>query len=186
MGEQIMSKTIFIQLLAGLLIGGGLGAVMGYFGKCSTGACPLTANPWRGAFIGALIGGLFAWSSASSRSVVETTGGEHIAVQVGTMEDFESLVLHADKPALVDFYSNSCPPCRKLAPTVEKLAKQYEGRAVISKVNVDKLPQLAARYGIQGIPAVLFFRNGQEVQRLVGLRPHEAYTSVLDTLQNVP
>jgi len=177
-----MTKAIFIQFLAGLLIGGSLGAVMGYFGKCSTGACPLTANPWRGAFLGAMIGGLFAWTSGSSRSVVEATGGEQAAVQIGAMEDFESQVLGADKPVLVDFYSTSCPPCRKLAPTIEKLAKQYEGRAVISKVNVDKLPQLAARYGIQGIPAVLFFKNGQEVQRLVGLRPQEAYTSILNAL----
>jgi thioredoxin 1 len=177
-----MTKAIFIQLLAGLLIGGGLGAVMGYFGKCSTGACPLTANPWRGAFIGAVIGGLFAWSSGASRSISETAGGEHAAVQIGAVEDFESQVLGGDKPALVDFYSNSCGPCRRLAPTVEKLAKQYEGRAVIAKINVDKLPRLADRYGIQGIPAVLFFKNGQEVQRFVGLQSHEAYTTVLDKL----
>jgi len=177
-----MTKAIFIQLLAGLLIGGGMGAAIGYFGKCSTGACPLTANPWRGAFIGAMIGGLFAWSSGASRSISETAGGEHTAMQIGTAEDFESRVLGADKPALVDFYSNSCGPCRRLAPTIEKLAKQYEGRAVIAKVTVDKLPQLAARYGIQGIPAVLFFKNGQEAQRLVGLRSRDAYTAVLDKL----
>lgn len=181
-----MTKAIFIQLLAGLLIGGGLGAVMGYFGKCSTGACPLTANPWRGAFIGAMIGGLFAWSSGAPRMVGEAAGGDHAAVQVGTVEDYESRVLLADKPALVDFYSTSCPPCRKLAPTIEKLAKQYEGRAVVAKVNVEKLPQLAARYGIQGIPAVLFFKSGQEVQRLVGLRSHDAYAAVLDKLAGEP
>jgi len=177
-----MTKAILIQLLAGLLIGGGLGAVMGYFGKCSTGACPLTANPWRGAFIGAMIGGLFAWSSGASRTAGEAAGGGHAAAQIGTVEDFESQVLGTDKPALVDFYSTSCPPCRKLAPTIEKLAKQYEGRAVVAKVDVNTLPQLAARYGIEGIPAVLFFKSGREVQRLVGLRPQEAYTSVLDTL----
>jgi len=177
-----MTKAIFIQLLVSLFIGGSLGALMGYVGKCSTGACPLTANPWRGAFLGAMIGGLFAWSSGSSRAAVEPAGGEHAAVQIGTVEDFESQVLGADKPVLVDFYSNSCPPCRRLAPTIEQLAEQYEGRAVISKVNVDKLPQLADRYGIQGIPAVLFFRNGQEVQRLVGLRSQQAYVEVLDRL----
>jgi len=177
-----MTKAIFIQLLAGLLIGGGMGAVMGYFGKCSSGACPLTANPWRGAFIGAVIGGLFAWSSGASRSISEAAGGEHAAMQIGAVEDFDSHVLGADKPALVDFYSNSCGPCRRLAPTIEKLAKQYEGRAVIAKINVDKLPRLADRYGIQGIPAVLFFKNGREAQRLVGLQSHGAYAMVLDKL----
>lgn len=181
-----MTKVIFIQLLAGLLIGGSLGALMGYVGKCSTGACPLTANPWRGAFLGAMIGGLFAWSSGSSRAAVDPTVGQHVAGQIGTVEDFESQVLSADKPVLVDFYSNSCPPCRKLAPTIEQLARQYEGRAMISKVNVDRLPQLAARYGIQGIPAVLFFKNGQEVQRVIGLHPQQAYVGALDTLQDLP
>ncbi len=177
-----MTKAIFIQLLAGLLIGGGLGAMMGYFGKCTSGACPLTANPWRGAFIGAVIGGLFAWSSGASRLAGEMAGGEHAAMQIGTAEDFESQVLSGDKPALVDFYSNSCGPCRRLAPTIEKLAKQYEGRAVVAKVNVDKLPQLAARYGIQGIPTVLFFKHGQEAQRLVGLQSRDTYVTTLDKL----
>ena len=181
-----MTRVIVIQLLAGLLIGGGLGAAMGYFGKCTTGACPLTANPWRGAFIGAVIGGLFAWSTVASRLAGETAGGEHAAVQIGTAEDFDGQVLGTDKPALVDFYSNSCGPCRRLAPTIERLAKQYEGRAVIAKVNVDKLPQLAARYGIQGIPAVLFFKNGQEAERLVGLQSRNTYVTALDRLTGEP
>jgi thioredoxin 1 len=83
---------------------------------------------------------------------------------------------------LVDFYSNSCPPCRQLAPTVEQLAEEYEGRAVVCKVNVEKAQALARQYGIQGIPAVLFFKQGQETQRLVGLRPKSAYEQVLDRL----
>ncbi|MBN1509479.1 MAG: thioredoxin [Sedimentisphaerales bacterium] len=177
-----MTRVTFIQLIVGLLIGGSLGALMGTLGRCSTGACPLTANPWRGALLGAMIGGLFAWSFGASRTTVEPAGGEHAAVQIGSVEDFNSQVLGADKPVLVDFYSDSCPPCRRLAPTIEQLAKQYEGQALISKVNVDKLPQVADRYGIQGIPAVLFFKNGQEVQRLVGLRSQQAYADVLDKL----
>ena len=178
-----MQKSQLIPVALGLLIGGGLGALMGYFGKCSTGACPLTANPWRGAFIGAMLGGILMWTSGSSSPVAEAAGSGRYAVQISDAAAFESRVLHAVRPVLVDFYSDSCPPCHKLAPTVEKIAKQYEGRAVICKVNVNKLPQLAARYGIEAIPSVLFFKEGQEVQRLVGLHDEPAYTHILDTLQ---
>ena len=178
-----MTKAIFIQLLIGLFIGGSLGALMGYLGKCSTGACPLTANPWRGAFLGALIGGLFAWPSGSAASVAEAAGSGRAAVQIGSVADFESRVLRATKPVLVDFYSDSCPPCRKLAPIIEQLAKQYEGRVVICKVDVTKLPQLATRYGIEGIPTVLFLKDGREVRRLVGLYPQGTYVKTLDALQ---
>jgi thioredoxin 1 len=191
-----MQKILFIQLAAGLLIGGGLGALMGYFGRCTTGACPLTANPWRGGFIGAMIGGLFAFSAGSSRSSVPapdsqagvanaaTTGGSQKAAprHITTAQEFESIVLKADKPVLVDFYADWCGPCRMLAPTIEKLAQQYEGRAVVAKVNVDNLSAVAGQYGIQGIPAVLVFQKGKEVQRLVGLRPAGDYAKVLDKL----
>lgn len=175
-----MTRAIFIQLVVGLTIGGGLGAVAGYFGRCSSGACTLTANPRRGAFLGALIGGLLAWTVSVSPSA--TVGGGHAAMQINTLEAFDSQVLHAAKPALVDFYSTSCVPCRTLAPTVERLAEQYKGRAVVCKVDVSKLPQLATRYDIQGIPTVLFFRNGQEVQGLMGVHPQETYAKALDSL----
>jgi len=82
----------------------------------------------------------------------------------------------------VDFYSDSCPPCRRLAPTIEELAREYEGRAVVVKVNVVNVPDLARRYGIQGIPAVLFFVGGEPVSRMVGLQSKDAYTKVLDGL----
>lgn len=177
-----MQKAMFIQLAVGLVIGGGLGATLGYFGKCSTGACPLTANPWRGGFIGAIMGGLLAFSSGSSRLSAEASDSGHL--QIASAADFDAQVLNAEQPVLVDFYSTTCGPCRMLAPTIDKLAGQYEGRAAVLKVNVDRLPQLAGRYGIQGVPSVLFFQNGKEVERLVGLRSPDVYSKVLDRLIN--
>ena len=171
-----------IQLGMGLLIGGALGALLGYFGKCSTGTCPLTANPYRGALIGALMGGVLAFSSASPRTYANTDSEGQAAMHIDTVADFQSQVLNATVPVMVDFYSNSCPPCRALAPTVEELAEEYEGRAVICKVNVGKAQDLARQYGIQAIPAVVFFNGGQETQRLVGLRPKGSYSSVLDSM----
>lgn len=175
-----MQSTLFVQLLVGLLVGGGLGAAMGYFGKCATGACPLTANPLRGGMVGSMLGALLAFSVGSSRESVGSvpTGDLH----VGSAEDFNTRVLAAQQPVLVDFYADWCGPCRMLAPTIETLAKQYADRAVVVKVNVDSLPQVASRYGIQSIPAVLFFQNGEEVERFVGVQPQSAYSGVLDRL----
>ncbi len=189
-----MQRVMFLQLAFGLLLGGGLGALLGYFGKCATGACPLTANPWRGAFLGAAVGGLFAASAGSSRTreqiapaaptTAEPLGasGQGTPLHIGSAEAFQRIVEKADRPVLVDFYADWCGPCRMLAPTIEKLAKDYQGRAIIAKVNVDSLPSIASQYGIQGIPAVFVFDKGQVVQRLIGLRPAGEYAKVLDKL----
>ena len=179
-----MTKVMFIQLAAGLFLGGALGAVMGYFGRCSNGACPLTANPWRGAFFGATLGGVFAFSVRSTRATGPISDGTAAVLHIDNTDDFERYVLKATQPVLVDFYSNSCPPCRRLAPTIDELASQYKDRAVVCKVKVDHARELAGRYGIQAIPAVLFFVNGEPVRRLVGLQPRDTYTKILDELIN--
>jgi thioredoxin 1 len=173
---------MFIQLVVGVVIGGGLGAAMGHFGKCTTGACPLTANPLRGGLLGAVVGGLLAFSMVSPRVTAQMD--ENGQLQISTAEDFDARVLGAGQPVLVDFYSTTCGPCRMLAPTIEKLAGQYEGRAAVYKVNVDRLPELAGRYGIEGVPSVLFFQSGKEVNRLIGLRPQSVYSDALDRLLN--
>ena len=175
-----------IKLIIGILIGAGIGAVVGHFGKCSTGGCPLTANPFRGAIYGAVMGALFAFSSVGTKSPAvsaeeQPAPGEGL-ILLSTAEDFDRYIGQATMPCLVDFYSDYCPPCRQLAPTIEKLAEKYQGRAVICKVNTDKAPQLAAPYGISAIPAVLFFEGGEEVQREIGRHPQATYERTLDNM----
>ena len=82
--------------------------------------------------------------------------------------------------ALVDFWADWCGPCKMLGPTIEKLGESYDGKALIGKVNVDDEPELAQRFGVMSIPTVIFFRNGEEIDRRVGLMPEAAYTAVLD------
>ena len=90
-----------------------------------------------------------------------------------TKDNFEQLVLQADKPVLVDFWATWCMPCRMLAPTIEEIAEEADGRAYVGKVNVDEEPQLALQYGVRSIPTLIFVRDGKEVGRMVGVQDKE-------------
>ena len=95
------------------------------------------------------------------------------------LSNFEAEVLGADKPVLVDFWATWCMPCRMLAPTIEELAEDLEGKVIVGKVNVDEAPELARKYRVASIPTLLVFENGAEVRRSVGVVARE---DILDML----
>lgn len=82
--------------------------------------------------------------------------------------------------AMVDFWASWCGPCKMLSPVVEAIADQYDGKALVGKVNVDEEPELARRFGVMSIPTVVFLKNGREFDRKVGVMPAEAFTELLD------
>lgn len=90
-----------------------------------------------------------------------------------TVENFDTEVLKADKPVLVDFYADWCGPCKMMAPLVEKLAEELAGEAVIGKLNVDDCEEIAMKYGVMNIPTLILFRNGEEVNRVIGVQSRE-------------
>ncbi len=94
---------------------------------------------------------------------------------VYTDANFESEVLQGDKLSVIDFWAPWCGPCLALGPTIETLAKEYEGKVNVGKVNVDENPQLSINYGITSIPAVLFIKNGQVVDKQVGAAPKNVF-----------
>ena len=89
-------------------------------------------------------------------------------VQVFTDGNFSETVLQSPRPVLVDFWAKWCMPCRRIAPTVESLATDFEGRALIGKMDVDENPRTPAQYSIRGIPTLLVFKSGQLVESVVG------------------
>ena len=101
-------------------------------------------------------------------------------VQTFTDTNFETSVLKAGGPVLVDFWAEWCGPCKRLAPTIDQLATDYAGKLTIGKLNVDDNPNTAFKFQIRGIPAVLLFKDGQVVDQVVGLAPKEDFQRVID------
>ena len=95
---------------------------------------------------------------------------------------FEEIVLKSTKPVMVDFWAAWCGPCRMVGPIIDELATEFDGRAVVVKLDVDANQEFAAKYGVRNIPTVLVFQNGEVVGRQVGVAPKQTYSDSLDAL----
>lgn len=96
--------------------------------------------------------------------------------------NFDEVVLQADKPVVVDFWAEWCGPCRMIAPFMEEISREYEGRALVAKCDVDDSPGVSAKFGIRNIPTVLFFKNGEVANKQVGAVPKANFVSKLEAL----
>ena len=97
-----------------------------------------------------------------------------------TSNEFEQNVLKSDVPVLVDFWAEWCGPCKAIGPSVEQLAAEYEGKAKVYKVDVDREGDIAQQYGIMSIPALLVFKGGKEVDRMVGAAPKAQIAALIE------
>ena len=99
-----------------------------------------------------------------------------------TDANFEELVMNSDKPVLVDFWAVWCGPCRMVGPVVEEISNEYEGKAIVGKVDVDNNPEVASKFGIRNIPTILFMKNGEIVDKQVGAAQKAQLTEKLDAI----
>ena len=97
-------------------------------------------------------------------------------------QNFEKEVLKSEVPVMVDFHATWCGPCKSLAPIVETLANDYQGRARVGKVDIDEAPGVASSHGIMSVPTIIFFKGGREQRKLIGARPKTELESILKSL----
>ena len=172
---------MWTKMLIGAAVGLVIGAVVGYIGKCRSGTCPITGNPYSGAIIGAILGGLIALMIADRGAVPRGGAGEGGPVRVITSDNqFLMDVVGGPRPVVVDFFATWCMPCKMLAPTLEGLAKEYAGRVDFVKVDIDQLQDLAKAHKVEAVPTVVLIQGGEEVHRWVGVQPPEEYRRALD------
>ncbi|MGI6777612.1 MAG: thioredoxin [Acetivibrionales bacterium] len=97
-----------------------------------------------------------------------------------TNNNFEQEVLKSDKPILVDFWAQWCGPCRAVAPIMDELANEYDGRVKVGKINVDEQGELAAKFRVMSIPTVILFKGGEIVEKVIGARSKAEFAEILD------
>jgi thioredoxin 1 len=104
-----------------------------------------------------------------------------MAIEINDV-NFDELVSKSTMPVLLDFWAEWCGPCKRMIPLVEELTKDYEGKAVIGKVDVESAPGITAKYGVMNIPTILFFKNGEVADKQVGVVPKTVLAAKLDAL----
>jgi thioredoxin 1 len=170
-------------LVISMLLGGGIGAAIGYFGKCTSGGCPLTANWHRGALYGAFLG-LVVYFISGRETATPASSKTTPNIQRIEQNQFEAEVVKSALPVVVEFYADWCAPCQILGPALDQLAGPMTNRVKFVKINLDEAQELAQHVGITGVPTLLFVRDGKLVAVLPGLPPLDVLKQHVEAFAN--
>lgn len=191
---RALSCTADLSSLRGAAATVAWGAAFGAFDELHQIPLPgrgADVRDWLADLVGLTLGAALAWviyrtpTRRRESAYHEVACRERVTMAEAlhlTEDDFDREILQSDQPAMVDFWAPWCGPCQMMGPTIDKLAAAYAGRAKIAKVNVDDSPDLAMKYGIRSIPSLLFFKDGQVVEQLVGVQPEAVLAEKLDSL----
>ena len=171
-----------LPLILSILVGAGAGAALGYLGQCRSGTCPLTASWPRGALFGAVLGWMLYLGPGRELAGARALRDTDSPVRPVGAADFEAEVLRADVPVVVDFYATWCGPCKAMAPALVRLAEAYAGRVRFVKVDVDKEAGLAAKFGVNAVPTLGFFKAGAPAEMMTGAADERTLRSRLEQL----
>ena len=166
---------MFGRILLGGAIGVIAGTLIGHAGKSAGGACPILCHPTISAIFFAAVGMMIAGGIKGGASRVELAGFQTVENE----EQFQAALV-SDKPALVEFYTDWCGHCRKIAPMMSSLAEEYGDRMAFFKVDGDKARGLTREHGVRGYPTILIFSNGEEKGRIVGAQPEEEIRGAIE------
>ena len=115
-----------------------------------------------------------------THTLKEEFGMSSDKVVIVTDSEFDSTVLQSERPVVLDFWAEWCQPCKKIAPTIEEIAGEYEDKVKVGKLNVDDNPNTATKYGIRGIPTLLFFKGGKVIQQVTGVKSKAEIKKIID------
>lgn len=160
------------KLIIFVLIGGAIGAFIGYKGKCTTGACPLTSNPYIGGIYGAIMAGLL-FSVTGGTQITSAYTGPTSVIRVESETQFNDIITNSNVPVVAKFGAEWCPPCKKLEPVLAGLSVKEDLKARIIDIDVDENPGLANKYIGGSIPSMVLFKDGRKVKTMIGYRSEE-------------
>ena len=181
---------MIVKILIGVGLGAVAGGILGSFRSCVSGACPLTANPTRGALFGGLMGVLLALSLSGQPSTApeesaspaeqEPAAAAHAALETITSQEELEALASGDLPVAVVFSAPWCPACTRYEPAAASVAASGAGRWRIVKVDTDRAPALAAAYNVRYLPTTVVLAGGREVNRFTGARSARDLAAILD------